>query len=91
MTDQPQTKPRKKVIDIQVDFDQATIGDLDLFGRAESGDLDVSELNDFLDRIVVGGVRHLPLSSYPDILAELKIAFDEMADPMTGPEGEKKA
>ena len=66
---------------IKVDMDLLLIGDLETLDRAASKKLPTSELIKFLDRIVVGGVRHLPLTRLSDITDALGEAVKDAADP----------
>lgn len=54
-------------IKIEVNIDALTIGDLELLDRAGTKELAPRELVGLLDRLVVGGVRHLPLSSMSNV------------------------
>lgn len=64
-----------------VDMDQLLISDLETLDRASAKKLPTSELIKFLDRIVVGGVRHLPLRRLGDIIEALGEAVTEAANP----------
>lgn len=66
---------------LAVDMDLLLIGDLETLDRASSKKLPTSELIVFLDRIVVGGVRHLPLRRLGDIIEALGNAVTESANP----------
>jgi len=58
-------------MEIEIDLDTLTIGDLETLDRAAQGNLPMSELVDLLDRVVAGGARHLPLSAMRKIIAAL--------------------
>jgi hypothetical protein len=68
-------------MDIKVQLDALTIGDLERMDAAARGEVPMSQLIDLLDRVVVGGVRHLPLTALSDIIAALSAAIAEMSNP----------
>jgi hypothetical protein len=67
---------------VQIDLEHLLIGDLEFLERAGNKDLPPSELVDFLDRVVVGGVRHLPLGRLVSIVEALGEAVSEAANPV---------
>ena len=66
---------------ITLDFDKLTIGDLELLDRAGRGEPVTSEIIALLDRIVEGGVRHLPLSRLPEVVEALTDAIGQLTNP----------
>lgn len=74
----PGTKPE---ISIRVDASAVTFGDLEMAMGFDNGTVDLKELLPFLNRVVVGGVRHLPLSAMPAILEALTEAFSSLGNP----------
>jgi hypothetical protein len=72
------------VTNIKINPDALTIGDIALFMGADAG-TDASammpKIIDMLERVVVGGVRHLPATSLSDVLAEVMRQWSEVANP----------
>lgn len=58
-------------ITISINLDALTVGDLVLLDKAARGEIPMSDLVDLLDRVVEGGVRHLPLTALPKIIEAL--------------------
>lgn len=58
-------------MEIKVTLENLTIGDLEVLDRASRNELRPGELLDFLDRVVVGGARSLPLSALGDVVQAL--------------------
>lgn len=71
----------KKPIEIEIDLDGLLIGDLEVLDRAKDGNLPMKDLITFLDRVVVGGVKHLPMRYFSVIVDELGDAIAESANP----------
>jgi Mor family transcriptional regulator len=69
---------------IRVDLSQLTIGDLRLFDKFQGGDVSNAALVDFLDRIVVGGASHLPLTALSDVMQAVKAEVERQANPKAG-------
>ncbi len=65
----------EEVVEIKVDLDKLTFGDLEKFDELAAGTASVKEIVGLLDRAVVGGVRHLPLSKMPEIVEAIKGAM----------------
>jgi hypothetical protein len=68
-------------IEIVVDLDKITFGDLEKFDDMAAGKVSGKEMVAILDNLIVGGVRHLPLSRMPEIAAALKSAIGVAANP----------
>lgn len=73
-------------VKIVIDLDQITIGDLPLLDRLGKGEADPEEILGILDRVVEGGVQHLPLSMMSEITAE----FNKATENMLGTEEDQK-
>lgn len=71
-------------IKVEINLEAVTFGDFEKFGG--SG-LDTSDLVAFLDRVVVGGVRHLPLTMMRPIMDAFKAQMDTLGNPL---DAEKK-
>lgn len=56
---------------IEIDLDKLTIGDLELIDRWRSTELPLTDRVKLLDRVVKGGVKHLPLKLYATALDKL--------------------
>lgn len=74
----PGSKPE---IQIRVDASAVTFGDLEMAMGFDSGAVEIKELLPFLNRVVVGGVRDLPLTAMPAILEALTEAFSSLGNP----------
>lgn len=70
-----------KTIEVEIDLDGLLIGDLELLDKAKDGDLPAKEMVGFLDRIVKGGVRHLPMRYLGVIIEQLGDAISESVNP----------
>lgn len=66
--------------DIKIDTHALTFGDIEMAMQFENGDVPVAQVIPFLNRVVVGGVRHLPLDAMPAIMEALTDAFSEMGN-----------
>lgn len=57
-------------MELKIDIRQLTIGELELLEKHASGteSLSFSSLVDLLDKVVQGGVRHLPAVDLPEIV-----------------------
>jgi hypothetical protein len=76
-----QAAPEVKELEIKVNLDAMTFGDLEMAMQAESGKVPVKELLPFLNRVVVGGVKDIPLTAMPAIMDALTKALEGMANP----------
>ena len=72
-----------KTLEITIDIDQMTIGDLELLERAGQSELKMTELIDFLDRVVEEDVRTLPITELGNIVKALNAAVGEASNPET--------
>ncbi len=68
-------------VEIKIDLDNLLIGDLETLDRAGKNDLPMTELVGFLEKVVVGGVRHLPMSRLGTIIEALTGAIGEASNP----------
>ena len=68
-------------MEIKINLDNLTIGDLELMDQAARGEIPMAELVDLLDRVVEGGVRHLPLTALKDIVAALNAEVERLTNP----------
>ncbi len=78
---------QEPVIRLQVDTTKLTIGDQELLlrlGGTTTNDASALILQAdaiaLLDRIVVGGVKHLPLAELPDVMAQVTKALNRAGD-----------
>ena len=72
-------------IKIEINLDAVTFGDFEKFGGSGLGSTDLVA---FLDRVVVGGVRHLPLTMMRPIMDAFKAQMETLGNPL---DSEKKA
>lgn len=63
---------------VELDMDKMTIGDLELFDNPEGRMGPIIEL---LDRIVIGGARHRPVTEMRQIMDAVRRYTGDMADP----------
>lgn len=68
-------------LEVDVNLDALTIGDLETIDKSRRGELAVAEMLDLLDRVVVGGARHLPLRAMRDIVERLQQEMDVISNP----------
>lgn len=66
-------------MEIHVNLEALTIGDLETLDAAARGELPMARLVDLLDRVVEGGVRHLPLTALPEITRALNAEIARLA------------
>lgn len=71
-----------ETLQIKVDFSTLTIGDMALFDKFKDNQASNTELVKFLDRVVVGGASHLPLTALQDVMSALQDAVTEMSNPV---------
>lgn len=82
MDNQPADQNEPKELEIRVNLDALTFGDLEMAMAAEGGqDVPVKELLPFLNRVVVGGVKTIPVTAMPQIMDALAKALGSMANP----------
>jgi hypothetical protein len=75
------TVPVSEVVEIEIDLDGLLIGDLEVLDRAKDGNLPMNEMITFLDRVVTGGVRKLPMRYLSVIIDRLGEAIAESTNP----------
>lgn len=80
-TPQGEAKAKAGGIEIVIDLDLLTIGDLEILDRAKDGNLPMKEMISFLDRVVEGGVRHLSVKYFSPIIDQLGDAIAESSNP----------
>lgn len=68
-------------VEIKIDLDGLMIGDLEVLGRAEEGTLSPRDMVVFLNRVVVGGVGHVPMRHLRSVIEALGKAITESANP----------
>lgn len=73
-------------IEIKIDINQLTFGDLEIIDKASKGQTELREVIPLLDRIVVGGVRHLPITEMTNVMTAIEKATSDMGNPET-PQG----
>jgi hypothetical protein len=82
MADKPNDQNEPQELEIRVNLDTMTFGDLEMALSAESGEnVDPRELLPFLNRVVVGGVKNIPLTAMPQIMDALTKALEGMSNP----------
>ena len=72
-------------IKVEINLDAVTFGDFEKFSGSGLGSTDLVA---FLDRVVVGGVRHLPLTMMRPIMDAFKAQMETLGNPL---DSEKKA
>lgn len=82
---EPEAKTQQ--VEIVVNLDKLLIGDLRTLDRAGRRDLPTGELIDFLDKIVEGGVSHLPLYRLNEITDALGEAVTQSTNPKNSKPG----
>ncbi len=79
----------EKVIKVQVDAEEMTIGDLEFLLEWQSNQKrqptseDLLALFGFLNRIVIGGVKQYKLKELPDLMSALQGQVTQIANPVT--------
>lgn len=68
-------------LNLQIDLDGLTIGDLKVFANLKSGTADELAMVAMLNRCVVGGVDHLPLKALPQVGEALAKAMQAAQNP----------
>jgi hypothetical protein len=58
-----------------------TVADMKFMSNMRNGGVTDAEVVDWLDRVVEGGVMHIPLDQFPDLYAEVYKQFYEIDDP----------
>lgn len=71
-------------MEVHVNLDNLTFGDLETLEKADTKELSASELNELLTRALDRDVRDMPLSLMRNILTALNEAIDSMANPEVG-------
>ena len=71
-------------MDIQIDLEKAVNRDMILIEKLGKKEASQTELFEFLDRIVIGGASHLPLTTYGPILEAVARAMSELGNPKDG-------
>jgi hypothetical protein len=73
-------------IELKVDVSGLTFGDLEKIDSASAGSMPMRDVIPLLDKMVVGGVRHLPITAMPAILKAVEAAMKDIGNPET-PQG----
>lgn len=81
VTDTEKLQVEVKDIEVVIDLDGLLIGDLELLDRAKDGNLPMMEIITFLDRIVIGEVKKLPIRYFSVIIDKLGDAIADSANP----------
>lgn len=76
-----------QAINIDIDLTNMLIGDLETIDKAGRNELPITELIDVLDRVVVGGARHLPVTVINDITTALMEEITAVANPESAEAG----
>lgn len=66
---------------ITIDLSKLVIADLETLDKASRNELPVKEMLDLLDRVVIGGARHLPLEAMATIVEKLQSEMQKTANP----------
>lgn len=75
---------------IEIDADKLTFGDLELFEKAKQKKATMAELIPLLEKIVVGGIRHIPVARMQEVTEAIEDAIANMqGDPDTGEDAEE--
>jgi hypothetical protein len=74
-TEATAVQPVASQLDVEITLNRLTIGDLRIFSALKHGTAGELDLVDLLDRCVVGGVEHLPLTAMPQIAQALSEAI----------------
>lgn len=74
-------QPVAQAESLTVDLDQLTIGDMELFDRIAVQKASNGEIVGLLNRVVVGGVNHLPYKQLPRVMEALKDALQAAGNP----------
>lgn len=73
--------PEPEQQQIEVHLDRLTIGDLEVLERFSKQETSATELIDFLDRIIDGDVRSLPLAEMGNIIDAVQAGVGEAKNP----------
>ena len=88
------TAPVNTPSEIVIEMGGLTFGDLEVLESlsegAENGNFKAGEMGGFLDRVVQGGVRDLPLSQMSEVVEALTAAMAGLMQTDTESEGEEK-
>lgn len=88
------TAPVNTPSEIVIEMGGLTFGDLEVLESlsegAENGNFKAGEMVGFLDRVVQGGVRDLPLSQMSEVVEALTAAMAGLMQTDTESEGEEK-
>lgn len=71
-------------LNIIVNIDNLTMGDLEVLDKAQRKETNVTDMLDLLDRVVEGGVRHLPLSAMQTIVDRIQEEVQRTTNPQVG-------
>lgn len=71
-------------LNIVVNIDNLTIGDLEVLDKAQRKETNITDMLDLLDRVVEGGVRHLPLSAMQTIVDRIQEEVQKTTNPQSG-------
>lgn len=63
-------------LEIRIDPKAITFGDLLALESAEKGNMSFRDMTAILDRVVLGGVKGLPIDAFPAIVTALKAAIE---------------
>ena len=66
-------QPDKLVIEL--DIDQLTVGDLEEVNRLVNDEMTITEQIAFIDRVVVGDLKSLPMRALPDVVEKVVAAL----------------
>lgn len=67
-------------LEIRVNLAAITFGDLEMVMGYEDGKVPMTELMPFLNRVIVGGVKDIPVLAYPKVMDALADAFSALVD-----------
>lgn len=69
-------------LEIQVNLEGLTFDDLQILEEVSGKDVSFKQMKAVLDKVVVGGVGHLPVTLMPQIAEVLKVKIKEMGNPV---------
>lgn len=71
-------------LNVVVNIDNLLIGDLETLEMARRQEIGIKDMLDLLDRVVEGGVRHLPLRAMQTIVDRIQEEVQKTTNPPSG-------
>lgn len=75
------TQPQESDIKIDVHLERLTIGDLEVFDKFSRNETTLTEMIDFLQRVIDGDVRSMPMTSLASIMEAVTTGLSEAKNP----------